>query len=54
LLQVINKKRLKSDIGEEFYGLAKKIQKIIYAAQKYGEKQTGKRWFHYEYLAQYE
>ena len=51
LIQIVQKKRLKSDIGEELFEIAHKIQKIINEGQKHGEKQNGKRSFSCEYLA---
>ena len=51
LLQIVQKKRLKSDIGEELFEIAKKIQEIVNAAQKHGEKQNGYKSFSCEYLA---
>jgi len=38
LNKIVQKKRLKSDIGEELFAVAQKIQKIMKEAQKHGEK----------------
>ena len=42
-IQIMNKlfqrRRLKSDVGEEFYGAAQRIKEVLLESRRHGEKQ---------------
>lgn len=51
--KLFQRRRMKADIGEEFYSAAQRIKDVLAESRKHGEKQ-GRRDFSTEYLAQYE
>jgi hypothetical protein len=51
---MFQKKRSKTDFGEEFYNVAQKVQLIIKEAQRHSEKTQNSNTFSTEYLETYE
>lgn len=48
------KKKMKSDIGEELYEVATKVRAVLFEAKKHGERTSEQASFHSEYLQQYQ
>lgn len=54
LNKIVQKRRKKSDLGEEFYEIGLKVQSILQEAQKHAKKEEQSNTFLGEYLEQYE